>query len=227
MLKTIILIADAHTLTREGIKSLLNRRKDIHIAGEAKDSNELFNKLKKINPDIVIIDFHIPGHFSINDIAFICSNFPHTRVLIISTNQNKQDVLKVLDYGVNSYLLKECDEEEVINAVYAAARNEKFFCGKLMDAILEKATHQCPVGSICNHCQAVSISEREVEIIKLIAEGNTTKDIAQKLFLSFHTITTHRKNIFRKLKLRSSSELILYAIKQGIINAQSPIASTN
>lgn len=220
MIKTKILIADTHTLTREGVKSLLAKRKDLLIAGEAKDSKELSDKIKKLNPDIVIIDFFIPDHFSIDDIAFIRKNYPHISILIISTNQNKQDVLKVLEYGVNGYLLKECDEEEVVNAVNAAARKEKFFCGRVMDTILEKVTHRCPIGSVCHNCQAVALSEREVEIIKLIAGGHTTKDIAQKIFLSFHTISTHRKNIFKKLSIRNSSELILYALKKGIITPQ-------
>ena len=107
MIKTKILIADAHTLTREGLKSLLSKRKDIQICGEAKDSNELLVKLNKINPDIVIIDFFIPDHFSIEDIAFIRKKYPQINVIVVTTNQNKQDVLKVLDYGVKSYLLKE------------------------------------------------------------------------------------------------------------------------
>lgn len=220
MIKTKILIADTHTLTREGIKSLLAKRKDIQVCGEAKDSKELSDKIKKLNPDMVIIDFFIPDHFSIDDIAFIRKNYPHISVLVISTNQKKEDVLKVLDFGVTSYLLKECDEEEVITAVYASAKKEKFFCGRVMDTILEKYTHHCPVGSVCHHCQPVSLSEREVEIIKLIAGGCTTKEIGDKINLSFHTISTHRKNIFRKLRIRNSSELILYALKKGIIKPQ-------
>lgn len=219
MLKIKILIADTHTLTREGIKSLLSKRKDIQVAGEARNSQELSDKIKKIAPDIVIIDFHIPEHFSIDDIAFIRKNYPQTAVLVISTCQNKQDVLKVLDYGVNGYLLKECDEDEVLSAVYAAAKKEKFFCGRVMDAILEKVTHKCPIGAICDHCQPVSLSEREVEIVKLIAEGKTTNDIAEILNRSFHTIGSHRKNIFEKLRIRNSSELILYALKKGIITS--------
>jgi DNA-binding NarL/FixJ family response regulator len=227
MLIVKILIADTHTLTREGLKFLLSQRKDFRITGEAKDSKELSDKIRKLNPDIVIIDFHIPGYFNINDISFIHNNYPNIRILIISTNQRRQDILKVFDYGVNGYLLKECDEEEIVNAVYAVAKGEKFFCMKVMDTILEKTNHQCPIGLICNNCQAVSLGDREVEIIKLVTKGLTTKEIAQKLFLSFHTITTHRKNIFRKLNVHSSSELILYAVKQGIINIQGPISSVH
>jgi DNA-binding NarL/FixJ family response regulator len=219
MKKIKILIADTHVLTREGIKALLSKRKDLQITGEAKNSNELSQKIKKIALDIVIIDFNIPGHFSIDDVAYTRKNYPDVSILVISSNQNKQDVLKVLDYGINAYLLKECDEEEIINAVYASARKEKFFCGKVMDAILEKVTHNCPIGAACHDCLPVTLGEREVEIIKLIAEGCTTKDISEKLFLSFHTISTHRKNIFKKLLIRNSSELILYAFKKGIISS--------
>lgn len=219
-MKIKILIADAHILTREGIKALLSRRKDLQILGEAIESKTLIQQLNNITPDIVIIDINIPGHFSLDDIDYIRKNYPEVGVLVISYNQNKENVLKALDLGINSYLLKECDEEEIINAVYATARKEKFFCGKVMDAILEKVKHNCSAGNTCYDCQPVSLGEREVEIIRLIAEGCTTKDISEKLFLSFHTVSTHRKNIFKKLLIRNSSELILYALKKGIISAQ-------
>lgn len=215
-----VLIADAHTLTRQGIKALLARRKGICIAGEVKNSGELSEQIVKIGPDILIIDFDLPGHFSIRDVAFVSNNFPRIGILVISTNQHKQDILKVIDWGVKGYLLKECDEKEIIEAVYAVARKERFFCGKVMDVILAKAIHQDGFANAKqNSCEAVSLSDREVEIVKLIAQGYTTKSIAEKLYLSFHTITTHRKNIFKKLNVRSSSELVLYAIRQGIISA--------
>lgn len=220
MEKTKVLIADTHALTREGVKSILSKRKNIHLAGEAKDSRELSEKIKKLQPDIVIIDFDIPGYFSMDDIAFIRKNYPQISILVISTNQKKEDILKVLEYGVKVYLLKECDEEEVVNAVCSSAKKENFFCGKVMDAILEKVTHHCPAGSGCHHCQGVSLSEREVEIIKLITECHTTSEIAKRLFLSFHTISTHRKNIFKKLHIHNSSELIFFALKKGIIKPQ-------
>lgn len=214
-----VLIADAHKLTCEGIKSILSSNPNVHLLPEVINSTELQNKLSVLNPDIVIIDCFIQGHFTIDDIAYIRRNLPHVRLMIISTNKSKQDVLKVLDYGVNSYLLKECDENEIINALNASVKNEKFFCGRVMDAILEKVTHKCSLDSFCNHCQAVTLGEREEEVIRLIADGLTTKEIADKLNLSFYTISTHRKNIFKKLRIRNSSELIGYALKNGIITA--------
>ncbi len=219
MRKIGVFIADAHDLTRAGMKALLSRHEAVQILGEATNSEELRAKIGVLRPSLVIIDFYISARFSMADVAFLCRGFPQLGVLVVSNNQCKQDILRVLDYGVNGYLLKECDEDEILSAVDGLARKEKFFCGKVMDIILEEATHQCPPDLPCNHCQGISLTNREVEVIKLIAEGYTTKQIAQKLFLSFHTIVTHRKNIFRKLQVRSSSELVLYAIRQGILHA--------
>lgn len=219
MINPIVFIADAHKLTSEGIKSILANKTDARVTAEAVNSAGLRAQFASAQPDVVIIDCFIPGYFSIEDIAFIKNQAPETGILVITTNKNKEDVLRVLDYGVNSYLLKECDEEEVINAVNATATGRKFFCGKVMDAILEKVTHKCAPDSVCNHCHAVALSEREEEIIRLIADGLTTKEIAVKLNLSFYTISTHRKNVFKKLRIRNSSELIGYALKKGIISA--------
>lgn len=212
-----ILIADNHLLIREGIKSLLSKNKDIQIVGEATGKAELFNKIKKLTPDIVLLDFNISS-FQVDDIVEIRQKFPLIKIVVITTSQNKQDVLKILEYGVNNYILKECDEGEIMNVILSAAKGERFFCSKVIDAIMEKHYPKCEDGGICNNCEAIKLSIRETEIIKLVAEGVTTKQIAGKLNLSYHTITTHRKNIFKKLKLRSTSELILYAIKKEIFD---------
>ena len=215
MLSIKILIADSHTLTREGTKYLLTSKNDFNVVGEAMDSSELLTLIPKTNPDILIIDFNIPEHFSIKDIAYVKEKYPCISILVITTNTNKADIINVLNYGINAYILKECDEEEIIQAIYSSARKEKFFCKRVISAVLEKETHP---NNIENNCLPISLSERELEIIKHIADGYTTKCIALKLFLSFHTVNTHRKNIFKKLNVHSASELILYAVNQGIVN---------
>lgn len=214
-----LLIADAHTLTREGIKCVLSKRPGLEVVSEARSSIELKQQIERYDPELIIIDFFIEGYFSIDDIEFISRNFPEKKILVISTNRIKQDIIRVLDIGVSGYLLKECDEEEIITAVYAILNGEKFFCGRVMDSILEKENHHCIEGELCNHCMAISLSKREIEIIKLIAEGLTTKEIAKKIHLSFFTVATHRKNIFRKLQIRNSPELILYAMQEGLIES--------
>lgn len=215
--KTDILIADAHPLTREGIKSWLNKRVDLNVVGEVHDSKELFHKLASLKPNIVILDYDVTPHFSIDDVRKIKVNFPGLRILIISNNQKRNDILKILDSNVNGYLLKECDEEEVLGAVYAAVKGEKYFCGKVLNTIMEKVIYDCTPE---NDFELASLSARELEIIQYIAEGKTTKAISEILFLSFHTVGTHRKNIFKKLKIKNSSELILYAINKKIVSPE-------
>jgi len=220
MKKTRILLADAHPLTREGLKSILSRQYAFEVVSEVNNASDLATSIVDHNPDILIIDFYVSGHFSIEDVGFLRKHFPSVHIFIITTNKVKQDIIRVLDQNVSAYLLKECDEEEIISALEAIMNGEKFFCGKVMDSILDKSNHICTESSDCNHCMAISLSNREIEIVKLIAEGLTTKDIASKLHLSFFTVATHRKNIFRKLQIRNSPELILYALKEGIISHQ-------
>ena len=210
-----VLIADSHFLFREGIKSLLAMNSDMAIVGEAQNSAELQILLPAIAPEVVIIDFQQPGYFCKADLALVCETAPKTNILVIASNKNKEDILYSLEYGVNTYILKECGADEVVNAIYAAIRKEKFFCHKVLDAILEKTFPQNEE----NGCDPISLTDREVEIVKLIAEGLTTKDIAEKLFLSFHTISTHRKNIFRKAGITNSSELVRYAVRRGLVEA--------
>lgn len=208
---TSILIADNHLLIREGIKTLIARNSDLTVAGEAADGIELQAKLKELWPDVVIIDYHLPGFFGVEDISNIYRISPKTKVLVVSTNQNKSDIVKVLECGVNNYILKECDKEEFVSAVYATIKGERFFCGKVIDAVLDK--HQTKQ----EHCEPTILSKREVQIVKYISQGMTNGEIANAIFLSVHTVSTHRKNILKKLGLKKSAELVAYALKTGLI----------
>lgn len=207
-----VLIADNHLLIREGIRALLQERKDICIVGETQESSDLIRSISRLKPTVVIIDFHLPGFFGIEDIQTISKMSPETNVMVVTTNQNKKDIIEVLKYGVNNYILKLCDKEEFIRAVYSTARKEKFFCGKVVDAIFEKHFPRK------EHCEPTTLTPREIQIITLISEGMTNNEISKKLFISIHTANTHRKNILKKLKLKNTSELIMYSIKTGIIH---------
>lgn len=209
-----ILIADNQLLVIEGIRSLLARHKNFKIVGEVLEGTTLPGKVKRYKPDVVIIDYHLPGFFNVEDIGVIYEVSPKTNVLVVTTNQNQRDIQKALQYGVNNYIFKLCDRDEFIKAVYATAKKERFFCGKVIDAIMDK---QFPVQL---DCKPASLSPREIEVIKLIAEGMTNHGIAHALHLSFHTVSAHRKNIFKKLKLKKASELIMYAIRAGIVKSQ-------
>jgi DNA-binding NarL/FixJ family response regulator len=212
--KNRILIADCQPLVREGIKSLIANSPDYECVGNAGKGSELLPAISKLQPDVIIMDFDLPGYFSLEDVAIIYANYPHANILIVSANQDKDDILKALEFGVNNYILKICDQEEFMDALAATARKERFFCGKVIDAILEKQIRKC------NSCAGVCLSPREIEIIQCISDGLTNADIAEKLFISIHTVSTHRKNILRKLDLNKCSELIMYAIKNGLVSCE-------
>lgn len=214
MSKTSIFIADNHLLVREGIKGLLAGKLDLEVVGEAANSTALMEAIPQLKPSVLIMDYNQPGSFSLEDIKDVQVKSPGTQVLVISTHQDKERILKALEYGVKNYILKECSRDEFIGALYAAARKEKFFCGKVIDAIVER---HFPKNDTC---EPSNLSAREVEIIRLISQGKTNKKIAKELFLSVHTVSTHRKNILNKLKLNNSSELVAFAIKRGIIQVE-------
>lgn len=207
-----ILVADNHLLIREGIRALLGSNQDFNIVAEAAEGSALPALVKQHKPRVVIMDYDLPGFFSIGDVRSIYEANATTNILVVTTNQNKQDILKTLEYGVSNYILKLCDRDEFISAIYATARGEKFFCGKVIDAILEK---HFPKNE---HCEPAVLSVREAEIVKLISTGLTNNEIAAKLYISVHTVSTHRKNILKKIGVNNSSELVLYAIKTGIIS---------
>jgi DNA-binding NarL/FixJ family response regulator len=209
-----ILLADAQFVTRTGIKTVLSQIPEFLITAEVKNSSELLKELNIKQPHIVIIDYNIPGYFQIDDLKKIKTLSPDTYVMVVSSDHNKNNIYKVLDLGIKNFITKECDSEEIIQAVHATAKGQKFFCAKVVDIILEKHFN------VQNeHCEPSQLSQRETEIVQLIAEGLTGREIADKLFLSHHTVSTHRKNILKKLHVNSTSELILYAIRFGIVSS--------
>ena len=128
---------------------------------------------------------------------------------MITSDIKKEEVLSVLEYGVTGFLLKECDKSEIISAINASSRKEKFFCGKVLDIVLN--TDQTP------SCAPTRLTERETEIVQLMAEGKGTNEMASALSLSVHTIYTHRKNIMKKLGVTRAAEVILFAINSSIV----------
>jgi len=204
-----IVLADSHTLTRLGLSSLLIDNYDIDTV---ESDAFLFQFLEYNKPDLLIIDYDQEGYFSADSIYRIRQESPELKILVISNDRNKVQILKVLEAGINGYLTRECDEEEILNGIELIVKNEKFFCNKIVDVILQKN-----LAVDDQSCSPVNLTEREIEITRLVADGMTSKKIADKLFLSFHTVHTHRKNIMKKLGIKTVSELTLYAINVGLV----------
>lgn len=211
-----IVLADAAFLVREGIKAVTAAYAHLQVVGEARHSHELKTQLEQHQPDVVIIDYHAPGAFTVEDIRLIRSLSPDSGILVISSDLKRQDVFQVLEDGVQGFLLKECDHTEILGAIHAIAKNEKFFCGKVIDIILERRQQTVPANQSTN-CEPTRLTERETEIVRLMAEGTGAQEIADQLSLSVHTIYTHRKNIMRKLGVTNAAEVILYAINASLV----------
>lgn len=210
---TTIGIADSQLLIRVGLRSLLQEMSNVSILFEAEDESELLDDLAEELPDILVIDYNHPARFSVDSIVEVLKTYPDLGLVVISDDSDKGRIYTVLENGVNCYITKTCDEQEVKDALRAAARREKFFCGKVLDYLLEKSFAK-PTES----CAPTPLSAREIEIVQLIAKGLIAKEIASMLHLSPHTVYTHRKNIMKKLQLSSVSELMVYAINHGLVS---------
>lgn len=210
-----ILHANANVLMANGLNSILLKGGGIEKIEIAKNEEELFHLLGEKAYDLIVIDPLAKEHFNIETTLKLKEQFPSQKTLIISDIEAPTKVLKILEKGVQGYLTRQCDEAEITHAIFAIAKGEKFYCNKVIDIILNKQFS--PEEE--ENCEPTVLTERENEITALIASGLTNKEIGEKLHLSHHTIHTHRRNILKKLGVKSASELTVYAMNVGLISA--------
>lgn len=208
-----IVVADAQFLVRQGLKHLIARHPGMLLAGEAKSSKELSEVVTERRPMVVILDHDQPGYFDLSSIGVVKDCSPASNILVISADNQKQSVYRVLESGVHSFLTKTCGADEIIDAIRATARGEKFYCTKIIDYLLEKSFSK----ETEDYAAPALLTPRELEIVRLVGQGLIAKEIARILNLSTHTVYTHRKNIMKKLDLNTSSELVLFAVNHGIV----------
>lgn len=209
-----IIHANANILMANGLKALIQKGGGVDQLCVCKNESELFEELGKEDFDLVVIDPLANGYFSAKTAMKVKQLHPKQKVLIISDIEHPREVLSILEKGVQGYLTRQCDEDEIIHAIFAIAKGEKFYCNKVLDIILNKQFETDD-----ENCEPTALTERESEITALIASGMTNKDIADRLHLSPHTVHTHRKNIIKKLGVKSVSELTVYAMNVGLIEA--------
>lgn len=212
-----LVIADSSDLVRLGIRSLLNTELDVQIVGEAQCEDELMDIISSFDVDLVIIDYTSPG-FRIDDLAKVKNAYPDLNILAITPEQNAQVLVDALRAGITSYVKKDCSFPEIIDAVKETSKGNQFFCGQILETINEANLNVEDIDIDALSCDAVLISKRESEIITLIAEGYTNAQIADKLFLSSHTVNTHRKNIMSKLGVKNTAGIVMYAVKTNLIS---------
>jgi len=205
------LIADSQPLTVAGLETFLSVKQGIKIVGKVSKGGDLIDLMEKLQPALLIVEYNIPGYITVDDIRNAMLTSTKTNVLILSSDNNKASILEALQLGVKGYITKECSLEEVGMAVQSTARGEKFFCHKVLDIIMEKHF------SVTAESEPTVLTTRETEILKLIAHGHSTQGIADTLFLSPHTVQTHRKSIIKKLNIKSPTEFVIYAMDLGLL----------
>mgnify|MGYP006201081117 CR=1 FL=1 len=206
-----ILHVNSNVLMTNGLKLILSKGGGVGCLANCTEEKQLFHLLKEQEYDLVILDPSSSDEFNLESFLRFRQEFKQQKVLIIAGTNDQQWVLKVMEKGVQGYLTRECDEDEIIHAIFAICKGENFYCNKVLDIILDNRE--------ATDCNATTLSGRESEITALIAKGFTNKEIGDRLCLSHHTIHTHRKNIIKKLGVSSVSELTLYALSVGLIEA--------
>jgi DNA-binding NarL/FixJ family response regulator len=191
--------------------------RNVQIVGEAKTNQELLDLVNAFEVSVVVIDYTSPG-FSIDAIPGVLQRNNHVKVLAITPEQSAQTLVDALRSGVTSYVKKDCDLSEILNAVEETNRGNKFFCGQILETIQRASIDVNDIDFDSFTCESVVLSERENEIIVLISEGLTNAQIAEQLFLSNHTINTHRKNIMSKLGVKNTAGIVMYAVKTKLVS---------
>ncbi|MBI9038197.1 MAG: response regulator transcription factor [Bacteroidales bacterium] len=216
MKKIKIIIADDHGLFRDGIKSLLSSAENIEIVGEASSGNDLIDLLQEIMADVIFTDISMPGMSGIEATKIISEKYPDVNVIILSMHIDEEYIMSAIRAGAKGYLHKDTTREELLTAVSNVVNGEEYYNKDISEIVFKSYVNQTKLKSR-NVNKKNHLTERELDIIKLIAEGYMNKEISDKLNISIRTVDTHKSNIFQKLKLKSSIDIVKYAIKNGIV----------
>ncbi|MDR0802098.1 response regulator transcription factor [Fluviicola sp.] len=212
-----LILADSNEIIRIGLRALLSTERNIQIVGEARNNEELIALNKAFDANIILVDYTAKG-FSIDVIPQILQKKPDLSVVAITPEQSAQTLVNALRSGVKSYIKKDCDSQEIIDSIRETWRGNKFFCGQILETIRDAAIDVNDIDFDSFSCEPIVLSERETEIITMIAEGLTNVMIADALFLSNHTVNTHRKNIMAKLGVKNTAGIVIYAVKTNLVS---------
>ncbi len=217
MKKITVLLADDHRLLREGIKSLLEKAGDIEVVGEASEGGEAVAKAQSLSPDVVLMDITMPGINGLEATRQIKSLKPNIKVLILSMHESNQYISQFLRSGASGYVLKDSAASELVGAIHAVFQGDAFLYPSIARKLLEEYMQKVQSGEESESYDGLTSREREV--LKMIAEGKSNKEIADLLSLSVRTVQAHRANLMSKLHMHDRTELVRYAIRKGLIPA--------
>jgi DNA-binding NarL/FixJ family response regulator len=212
MNKIKVVLLDDHQMFRDGLKAVISDEKNIELIGAVGSAKELYQLLETKNPDLLITDITMPDISGIEVTAYINENYPNTKVLILSMHSSEEFIVKALNAGAKGYLPKETGTDELLEAINAIHKGNCHFNKNISDTILNSL-----VSRTKQQTQLADLTKREIEILKLVVEGLTNKEIAEQLFISIRTVDSHKNNLMTKLNLKSSVELVKFAIKNKLV----------
>jgi DNA-binding NarL/FixJ family response regulator len=212
-----VLIADDHAIVREGVKMILAKESDIEVAGEASDGQEALDLVERLKPQVIVMDISMPGMGGIEATQLVKERYPGINVLALTMHEDESYVFKLLRAGASGYVLKRAAAQDLVQAVRAAAKGEAFLYPSVARKVVEDYLKRVESGE--ERSRYDGMTEREKEILTLIAQGLSNKQIGERLYISIKTVQTHRAHILEKLGLHDRTELVRYAIRKGLIEA--------
>ena len=212
-----IMLADDHDLTRSGLRYLLEKQKDWTVCGEASNGRMAVEMFEKLRPDVTILDMSMPELNGIETTRQILQEWPDARILIYTMHETERVIIDVLDAGARGIVLKSDAGDNMVAAVESIAKGRRFFTSRVAETVVEAYFSRTPTAGNRDLLDHIVLTNREREVVQLLAEGKSNKEVADRLDISARTAEGHRSEIMRKLKLRSFAELIRYAVRNGIV----------
>jgi len=211
-----VLLADDHGVVRKGLRFLLTQDSGVEIAGEAEDGREAVRLAGELQPAVVIMDIAMPLLNGIDAAAQISKSNPRTAVIMLSMYSDEEFLIRALTAGAKGYLLKDSAEADVLRAVHAVAQGRTYFTPSIAHTLLEDYMRRLQQEGLQDRYDL--LTDREREVLQLLAEGRSNKEVATLLGLSIHTVDTHRTNFMQKLSLHNTAEIVMYAMRKKIIS---------
>ena len=210
-----VLIADDHGIVRQGLRALLEKSGEVSVVGEAADGREAVRLAEELHPNIVLMDIAMPKLNGIDAASQIIGRNPEIGVIILSMHADESYILRALNVGAKGYLLKDSAEGDVLPAVRAVAQGRPFFSPVIAATLLDEYLQTMKKHKVQDSYDL--LTEREKEVLQLLAEGKTNKEVAALLNLSPYTVESHRTNLMQKLNVHNTAEIVLYAVRKNIV----------
>lgn len=212
-----VLLADDHALFRSGIASLLRQQADFEVVGEASNGLEAFEKARELMPDVILMDIHMPGGDGLEATRKIKEVLPYTKIIILTISDEDQTLFEAIKSGAQGYLLKKIEPQDLFEMIRGVFQGEAPISGAMAAKILGEFAKQRSVGVPEQKSPQDSLTQREREVLGLLSQGATNKEIAGSLFISENTVKNHLKNILEKLHLENRVQAAVFALRQGLV----------